>query len=205
MHLLTFKHPINDVHDTLKLRQYASLRAPMKYVKKPLWWKKNNLEKKSKACENYYLSYNLKSHIVSIRKSFVWHTLMGYLKKTIASVEKRIELKILLKDKTADWSLKLSTLLSKSYTWELNVWCDSTLTCILGQLPSQISEIQAFAACHVELIYCRRSAYLVDNFVHIKEISVYYPSLNRTALPKKSKDSLKVYIFFSSICKCVHF
>ena len=204
MHLLTFKHPINDVHDTLKLRQYASLRTPMKYVKKPLWWKKNNnLEKKSKACENYYLSYNLKSHIDSIRKSFVWHTLMGYLKKTSFSWE---EDWIEDSPKRQDCRLKseVSTLLSKSYTWELNVWCDSTLTCILDQLPSQISEIQAFAACHVELIYCRRSAYLVDNFVHIKEISVYYPSLNRTALPKKSKDSLKVYIFFSSICKCVH-
>ena len=47
MHLLTFKHPINDVHDTLKLLQYASLRTPMKYVKKPLWWKKKLIWRKN--------------------------------------------------------------------------------------------------------------------------------------------------------------
>ena len=163
------------------------LRTPMKYITKLLcWWDQ------SEAWENYCLLYNgLKMLYRLDQKVFC----MVYLKKTLASVDKRIQLKILLKDKTADWSLKLSTLLSKSYTWELNVWCDSTLTCILDQLPGQISEIQAFAACHVELIYCRRSAYLVDNFVRIKEISVHYPSLNHIALPKKLKDSLKVYVF----------
>ena len=82
---------------------------------------------------------------------------------------------------------------------------DSTLTCILDQLPGQISEIQAFAPCHVEVIYYRRSSYLADNFVHIQVISVYYLSLNHIALPKKLKDNLKVYVYFSSICKCVHF
>ena len=73
------------------------------------------------------------------------------------------------------------------------------LTCILDQLPGQISEIQAFALWHVEVIYCRRSSYLVDNFVHIQGISVYYPWLNHIALPKKLKDNLKVYVYFFSI------
>ena len=81
---------------------------------------------------------------------------------------------------------------------------DSSLTCILDQLPGQIFEIQAFAPCHVELIYYRRSSYLVDNFVHIRGISVYYPSLNHIALPKKLKHS-KNALFFSSICKCLQF
>ena len=80
---------------------------------------------------------------------------------------------------------------------------NSTLTCILDQLPGQISEIQAFAPLHVEVIYYRRSSYLVDNFEHIQGISVYYPWLNHIALPKKLKDNLKVYVYFSS--KCVHF
>ena len=73
------------------------------------------------------------------------------------------------------------------------------LTCILDQLPGQISEIQAFAPLHVEVIYYRRSSYLVDNFEHIQGISVYYPWLNHIALPKKLKDNLKVYVYFSSI------
>ena len=47
MHLLTFKHPINDVHDTLKLRQYASLRTPMKYVKKATLVKKKIIWRKN--------------------------------------------------------------------------------------------------------------------------------------------------------------
>ena len=76
---------------------------------------------------------------------------------------------------------------------------NSTLTCILDQLPGQISEIQAFAPLHVEVIYYRRSSYLVDNFEHIQGISVYYPWLNHIALPKKLKDNLKVYVYFSSI------
>ena len=75
---------------------------------------------------------------------------------------------------------------------------DSTLTCILDQLPGQISEIQAFAPSHVEVIYYRRSSYLVDNFVHIQGISVYYPSLNHIALPNKLKDNLTVYVYVSS-------
>ena len=72
---------------------------------------------------------------------------------------------------------------------------DSSLTCILDQLPGQIFEIQAFAPCHVELIYYRRSSYLVDNFVHIRGISVYYPSLNHIALPKKLKHSKNARFF----------
>ena len=67
------------------------------------------------------------------------------------------------------------------------------LTCILDQLPDQILEIQAFAVCHVELIYCRRSAYLVDNFVRIQGISLYYSSLNRIDLLKKVRDHRNVF------------
>ena len=60
-------------------------------------------------------------------------------------------------------------------------------------MPDQIFEIQAFSACHVELIYCRRSAYLVDNFVRIQGISLYYSSLNRIGLLKKVRDHRNVF------------
>ena len=50
----------------------------------------------------------------------------------------------------------------------------------------------------MELRYYRRSAYLVDNFVHIQGISVYYPSPNRIALPRKMRDNRNVYVYFAS-------
>ena len=50
----------------------------------------------------------------------------------------------------------------------------------------------------MELRYYRRSAYLVDNFVHIQGISVYYPSPNRIALPRKMRDNRNVYFYFAS-------
>ena len=45
----------------------------------------------------------------------------------------------------------------------------------------------------MELIYCRRSAYLVDNFVRIQGISLYYSSLNRIDLLKKVRDHRNVF------------
>ena len=45
----------------------------------------------------------------------------------------------------------------------------------------------------MELIYCRRSAYLVDNFVRIQGISQYYSSLNRIDLLKKVRDHRNVF------------
>ena len=50
----------------------------------------------------------------------------------------------------------------------------------------------------MELRYYRRSAYLVDNFVHIQGISVYYPSPNRIALRRKMRDNRNVYVYFAS-------
>ena len=58
----------------------------------------------------------------------------------------------------------------------------------MDQTPAQIFEIQVFAPCLVELIYCRRSAYLVDNFVRILGILIYFPSLSRIELPKKIRN-----------------
>ena len=85
----------------------------------------------------------------------------------------------------------MSSIIQRSPTKRL--YGKQVLTCILDQLPDQIFEIQAFAACHVELIYCRRSAYLVDNFVRIQGISLYYSSLNRTDLLKKVRDHRNVF------------
>ena len=78
-------------------------------------------------------------------------------------------------------------------TFTNRLYGKQVLTCILDQLPGQIFEIQAFAVCHVELIYCRRSAYLVDNFVRIQGISLYYSSLNRIDLLKKVRDHQTVF------------
>ena len=50
----------------------------------------------------------------------------------------------------------------------------------------------------MELRYYRRSAYLVDNFVHIQGISVYYPSPNCIALPRKMRDDRNVYVYLAS-------
>ena len=50
----------------------------------------------------------------------------------------------------------------------------------------------------MELRYYRRSAYLVDNFVRIQGISVYYPSPNRIALPRKMRDDRNVYVYLAS-------
>ena len=46
----------------------------------------------------------------------------------------------------------------------------------------------SFAPCLAELIYCRRSAYLVDNFVRILGILIYFPSLSRIELSKKIRN-----------------
>ena len=78
-------------------------------------------------------------------------------------------------------------------TFTNRLYGKQVLTCILDQLPDQILEIQAFAVCHVELIYCRRSAYLVDNFVRIQGISLYQSSLNRIDLLKKVRDHRNVF------------
>ena len=56
-------------------------------------------------------------------------------------------------------------------------------------MPVQIFEIQVFESCLVELIYYRRSADLVDNFVRIQEISVYCSPLSCIGLPKKTKNA----------------
>ena len=120
---------------------------------------------------------------------------MGYLKKTSFIWEEDW-----IEDFPKREDCRLKSQVKYSVAKELHLRTrDSTLTCILDQLPGQISEIQAFAPWHVEVIYYRRSSYLVDNFVHIQVISVYYPSLNHIALPKKLKDNLKVYVYFSSI------
>ena len=88
-------------------------------------------------------------------------------------------------------SLVMSSIIQLSPTKRL--YGKYVLTCILDQLPDQIFEIQAFAACHVELIYCRRSACLVGNFVRIQGISLYYSSLNRIGLLEKVRDHRNVF------------
>ena len=113
---INLKHSNNDVHVTLKLQQCALLRTPMKYVIKLLcWWHQ------SEASENYFLSYNGLKMSYLDQKVFCMAYLNRILKKT-SFIWEEDWLKIFLKEKTADKSLKLSTLSPKSYTWKLNVW-----------------------------------------------------------------------------------